>query len=149
MQKDPALRQLENEINILEESKADSLKPFTLYQQNNTAFYSTYENHLKDIQDSALRKKMKKILDSSLHSYKNKFASHQIISDSTNEMYTTLSDLHWLLKLSKTLSVMEKYQDENIPDTATLKRTIQRLKDVIQKMDSLSAANPEAISPAH
>jgi hypothetical protein len=142
IQKDPALKQLEKEINNIQESKADSLKPFTLYEQNNAEYYSTYENHLKDIQDSLLRLRMKKILDSSLIKYRKKFKKEKEISDSTNELYTALSDLQWILKLSKTLAVMENYQDENMPDTAALKKTMEKLKIIIKKTDSLAKQKP-------
>jgi len=146
VEKDAALKQLEKEINAIQESKADSLKLSTLYEQNNSAYYSTYENHLKDIQDSLLRLRMKKILDSSLIKYRKKFKEQQNISDSTNELYNALSDLHWILKLSKTLAVMENYQDENMPDTTTLKRTIERLNGIIQKTDSLMKTSPGKVS---
>ena len=147
IQKDHALMQLENEITNLQESKADSLKAFSLYEENNKEYYAVYEKHLPDIQDPALRKRMKKILDSSLLNYRKKFTEHQKISDSTNEMYTALSDLHWLLKLSKTLAVIENYQGENMPDTMTLKRTMQHLNNIIQKTDSLVKAKSGSSVP--
>jgi hypothetical protein len=126
----------------MQDSKADSLKTFSLYEQNNKEYYTVYEKHIEDIQDPVLRKRMKKILDSSLLNYGKKFAEHQKISDSTNKMYTALSDLHWLLKLSRTLALIENYQDENMPDTITLKRTMQHLNNIIKKTDSLVKTKP-------
>jgi hypothetical protein len=142
LDKDASLQQLEDELNKLEQSKDDSLKTFSLYEKNNKEYYSIYEKHLNNIKDSFLRKRTRKLLDSSLQNYKKKIAHQQKVYDSTNEMYTTISDLHWLLKLSKTLAVMENYQDNNIPDTLTLRRIMEKLNGVIQKTDSLMKTSP-------
>ena len=143
LDKDPSLKQLENEINKLLENQQDSLKVFTLYNNNNKEYYAIYQKHLDDIKDSVLRRQVKKILDSSMRAYKKKFIEHQKVFDSTSDMYNALSDLHWILKLSKTLAVMEKYQDENLPDTASLKRTMLQLNGTIQKTDSMMKPTPE------
>jgi hypothetical protein len=128
---------LENEIYILQQNQPDSLKAFTLYNNNNKEYYATYQKHLDNIKDSALRRQVKKILDSSMRAYKKKFFEHQKVFDSTSAMYNALSDMHRVLKLSKTLAVMEKYQDENLPDTFSLKKTMQQLSNIIQKTDSI------------
>jgi len=143
LDKDPSLKQLENEITKLQENQSDSLKTFTLYNNNNKEYYAIYQKHLDDIKDSALRRQVKKILDSSMRAYKKKFFEHQKVFDSTSEMYNALSDVHWILKLSRTLAVMEKYQDENMPDTTSLKRTMQQLTNTIQKTDSIMKATQQ------
>jgi hypothetical protein len=135
--KDASLKKLEIEIDKLETGKDDSLKAFADYDKNNIDYYRTFEKHLKDIQDSVLRKRMKKILDSSLVHYKSKLNSQRKVFDSTNTLYTSLSDLHWVLKLSRTLAVMETYQDNNIPDTTRLKNTIEKLNNTLKVTDSL------------
>jgi len=137
IEKDRSLAQLEKEINKLQESKDDSLKAFTLYDHNNKEYYKNFQNHLGEIQDSLLRKRMKKILDSSIAGYETKILKQQKVFDSTNDMYRSLSDLHWLLKLSKTLDVIKNYQNKNLPDTATLKQTMIELNNAIKKTDSL------------
>ena len=135
--KDAVLKQLENEIEKLENTKDDSLKVFTEYNKNNTDYYQTFEKHLGDIKDSLLRTRIKIMLDSSLIDYRNKLSSQQKIFDTANSLYTSLSDLHWVLKLSKTLAVMETYQDQNIPDTTTLKNTIEKLNNTLRLTDSM------------
>ena len=135
--KDASLKPLQIEIDKLESGKEDSLKTFSEYDKNNKDYYKTFEKHLKDIQDSVLRKRMRKILDSSLINYKNKLSAQQKVYDSANVLYTSLADLHWLLKLSKTLAVMETYQDNNIPDTTTLKNTLEKLNNTLRLTDSL------------
>ena len=143
IEKDQSLTQLEKEINKLQESKDDSLKAFTLYEHNNKEYYANFQKHLGDIKDSILRKRMKKILDSSMSDYKIKILSQQKVFDSTNDMYRSLSDLHWLLKLSKTLDVIENYQEKNLPDTTRLKQTMFQLNNAIHKTDSLMKAGQQ------
>src|SRR5437762_768840 len=143
IEKDQSLTQLEKEINKLQESKDDSLKAFTLYDHNNKEYYANFQKHLGDIKDSILRKRMKKILDSSMSDYKIKILSQQKVFDSTNDMYRSLSDLHWLLKLSKTLDVIENYQEKNLPDTTRLKQTMFQLNNAIHKTDSLMKAGQQ------
>lgn len=143
LNKDPSLMQLENEINALKENKTDSLKTFSLYEKNNSDYYAIYQKHLAEIKDTVLRARMKKMLDSSTVNYKNKIKAQQKIYDSTNNMYNTLSDLHWLLKLSKTLAVMESYQDNNIPDTTTLLNTLDKLNNTVKLSDSVIKQTPQ------
>ena len=138
LDKDPALQQIEKDIDALNTHKDDSLKSYALYDKNNTDYYRIYATHLNNIKDSALRLSMKRLLDSSTLQYKRKIAAQRTVFDSTNTLYNTLNDLHWALKLSKTLELMETYQNNNIPDTTTLKNTIYTLGNTIQITDSLA-----------
>ncbi|MBG9376427.1 hypothetical protein I5907_09295 [Panacibacter sp. DH6] len=137
LDKDPGLQQLEKEITQLNDHKDDSLKNFASYDKNNIDYYSIYEQHLSNIKDSVLKKSMKILLDSSTLRYKKKIAAQRAVYDSANTRYNMLADLHWLLKLSKTLEVMERYQDNNIPDTLTLNNSINQLNNTIDRTDSL------------
>ena len=89
------------------------------------------EHQTRDVKNLPVKEKQSKAMQ------KLKILKQQKVFDSTNDMYRSLSDLHWLLKLSKTLDVIKNYQNKNLPDTATLKQTMIELNNAIKKTDSL------------
>ena len=135
--KNPALKEFEATLEQLPGNKADSLKGFNEYTANNLSYYSSANSHAGHIQDSVLREKLKALIAASESRYRKKIASDSSFIIDLDVKTASLEDLHQVLKLAKTLPVMEHYQDDHRPGPAPLKHILRQYEQAIQKTDSL------------
>ena len=137
IEKNPALKELEKTIDDLKDQKSDSVKPFTKFDSKNTSYYNSANEHLTRISDSILRIKMNTIINNSLNNYNNKIARHQGLISMLNTKDIDLKNLHIILKIVRTLPMIEKYQSENIPSIKPIEKTIKNFDKAIQQTDTL------------
>ncbi|HEX9510699.1 MAG TPA: hypothetical protein VF939_09455 [Puia sp.] len=137
VEKSPELKELEITIGQLPEKKADSIKSFNEYNQDNNAYYGFADRHVVEIRDSILREKIKALIIKSESAYKNKIDHHISLLDVINAKSTSLEDLHLALKITKSIAVMQQYQNDHIPGVAPLQNIIRQYEKGIQKTDSL------------
>jgi hypothetical protein len=137
VEKSPELNALEINLRNLHSSRFDSTMDYDKFNEKNLSFYGSAENHLEQISDSTLKEKIKKILALSIEKYHSDTAEHENILKSIESKNLTLNDLHILLKIVRTLPIMEKYQKENLPQTAPLEGFEKRLDETIKSVDSL------------
>ena len=130
--KTPELEELENKLDTLAAGKGDSTKSFDRYNRKNQSYYSLADNHLKQINDSTLRKKMKTLIASSLIKYNSKIYRHTEIQKLIDSKTMTLDDLHQMLIITTTLPLIEKYQNDNLPATKSLSGYSKQLDKVIR-----------------
>lgn len=138
LEKDPGLKKLERTIEDLNEQKSDSAVNFEKFDSKNTSYYNAALQHIGRISDSVLQLKIKALIDNSLSSYSKKIAGHKNLVSLVNSRDITLQNLHILLKIVKTLPMMEKYQSENTPSTRPLEKVVHNFDKAIQQADSLS-----------
>jgi hypothetical protein len=136
--KTPALKQLEAEINALEEGKSDSTKDFDDFNNKNSDYYADGALYAADVTDSVLKEYIKKMLTESQARYKGKAENLTNLEGSINSKSETLNDLHILLKLSKTIHIMENYQNTNMPLPRPLENIADSYNIAIKKTDSLA-----------
>lgn len=135
--KNPSLKDLEKQIQELNSSKADSTIVFDNYNEKNLSYFNSAANHISAIKDSVLRQKMKTLIDDHSRVYNASIASHLGFLSTIEANDVSLSDLHTVLKLVKTLPLIEKYQKDNLPDTKPLEGYINQQKKAINLADSL------------
>jgi hypothetical protein len=133
------LKKLEEDIDALNNSKEDSLEIFQKFNSKNNSYYGSAQTHVGLIQDSLLREKMKNLVQSSLSNYNSLTAPHNNILKSIASKETSLSDLHIALKIIKTLSVIAKYQKNNLPGTKSLEGYSQQQTKTINELQRLTA----------
>jgi len=138
VEKIPELKQLESKIEVLEKSKNDSIILFTKYNQNNQSYYHSVNSNLVQIKDSLLRNKIKLLITNSLKKYNSQILKQEELLKLMDLKSVTLNDLHTILKITKSLSVIEKYQTENMPSAKSLERYLKELDGTIQTTDSLA-----------
>jgi len=136
--KNPELKQLENKIEDLSKSEADSTKSFENYNLKNQAYYNSTSRHIEQIKDSLLRDKVKLLIANSLTNYNSSTSRHKDLLKSIETKNLTLSDLHTILKITKTLPVIEKFQKDNLPATKSLEEYLKQLDATIRYADTLS-----------
>jgi hypothetical protein len=138
LEKNPKLKELEKTIDDLNDQKSDSGKIFGKYDSKNISYYNAAQQHMGTISDSILRLRIKAIIDNSLNKYNNNVARHKNLISMINSKDITLENLHIVLKIVKTLPVMEKYQIENLPSTKPMERVVHNFDKAIQQTDSLT-----------
>jgi hypothetical protein len=134
----PALKKLEEEIDALYNSKEDSLEAFQKFDSKNRSYYNSAQNHSSLIQDSLLRERIKRLVQSSLSSYNLITAPQNSILRSITSKEATLNDLHVALKIIKTLPVIGKYQKSNLPDTKSLEGYSEQQSKTITGLQKLA-----------
>ena len=138
LEKDKTLSALEDGIEKIKDNSKDSASAFNTFDSRNISFYSSATGHLGTIKDSVLKERIKLLVDNSLTQYKAKIAIHNNLLSSINSKDITLDDLHFVLKLTKTLAVMEKYQSDNLPSAKPLEEISKAYDKVISKTDALT-----------
>ena len=136
--KTPELKQLENKIEDLSKSETDSAKSFDNYNLKNQSYYNSTNRYIEQIKDSLLRGKIKALIANSLKNYNSSTSQHNVLLKSIETKNLTLSDLHTILKITKTLPIIEKFQKENLPTTKSLNGYLRQLERTIKYADTLS-----------
>ena len=136
--KSPELKNIESEISRVHESTNDSLSLFHKYDGKNQQYYSSSNNHLSKISDSGVRQQIKILLDNSLKNYKTSTQRHNELIKTLDLKSATLNDIHILLKLYKTLPIIEDYQKKKLPGTTPIENLIDDYNKTIQKTESLT-----------
>ena len=134
----PELKQFENGIVKLQESKSDSIGSFYKFNTKNQSYFGSANAHIEQIKDSVLQGKMKLLIANSFLKYNANISRHSAIIKyiETNEI--TLNDLHTVLKITRTLPLVEKFQKNNLPSNAPLDGFANELKKIVQLADTLS-----------
>lgn len=136
--KTPELKKLEEDIDIIYDSKNDSLEVFTSFDSKNDRYYNSAGIHAQGIKDSLLRQKMKNLIQASLANYNSLTAPHNNLLKSIESKQATLGDVHTALKIVKTLPVIAKYQKNSLPDTRPLEGYSQKLSKTISETEKLA-----------
>jgi hypothetical protein len=138
LEKNTDLNELEKTIENLDEQKHDSLNSFKMFDEKNTSYYNSTERYVRNIQDSLLRMKIKTIIDNSLKSYDQRIAANENLISILGVKDKALDDLHIVLKLVKTLPLIEKYQADNKPSVKPIEKVINHFDKAIQRADTLA-----------
>lgn len=136
--KSPELRDIESTIDKLAAIKADSLHSFELFDQKNVSYYTSVNQYLQQIKDSVVREKMKALINNSMAQYNNKTDRHKNLIALLGKKESSLADLHIVLKLMKTLPVIQKFQADHIPPVHPIEKTIEAFDKAIQRVDTLT-----------
>ena len=132
------MKELETEINKLTDSNGDSLEQFNKFNGKNHSYYRSARNHNEQIKDTVLKEKMKLLIQTSLTKYGSLVSKHNDILSSIEKKTSTLNDLHLVLKITRTIPLIEKYQLDNLPTTNPLEGYLKQLNKTTQYADSIT-----------
>jgi len=122
--KDENLSKLTDRIHGISDIKADSLKPYKEYFQNNNAYWSSANRYISMISDSILKNDLKEIFKNLESKYKTSISKHNYLIDQIDEKQRILNDYEILMKLSITVPMISSYQKNELPDLKTLNNLI-------------------------
>lgn len=135
--KDTGLTALENVLKGLSSMRSDSTEPWNDFDQKNYQYYNSAAGHITSISDSVLRKKMEMLIAESDTAYRTLAKNHRDLLARIEKQQWTLTGLHEVLKLTRTLPVIHRYQKEQMPGTAPLKHVVETYDSVMQQEDRL------------
>ncbi len=135
--KTPELKQLEDQFNNLRSSEDDSTESFVNYNAKNESYFNSADHHAGKIKDSVLRDKIKLLIANSVTKYNSSISLHNDLLESIATKDLALRDLHIVLKITRTLPLINKYQKDNLPATESLKGFSKELDNTIKYADTL------------
>jgi hypothetical protein len=118
--KNSELQKLTNRINTIGEIKADSLKPYSVYLQNNDMYWSSANRYISQISDSVLKNDLKEIFKNMEINYKAAISKHSFLMEKLEGKEKMLNDYEILMKLSVTIPMISSYQKNELPAINTL-----------------------------
>lgn len=110
---DTALAQLEDSTNALLNKYYKLEKPFKSFDKKNNAYYTDAIGHLNNVNDSLLRQKYRALIKKSQTNYLAQTQEINSIINDNEIKKIKIQDLRTILKLTKTLPYIEKYQQKN------------------------------------
>jgi hypothetical protein len=136
--KDINLRKLEEKISELNGSKHDSTLSFGKFDERNQSYFNSAKRHIAEIEDSLLREKFRVLIANNFTVYNTSIAGHKELLKLIEDKGMTISDLHNMLKIIKTLPLIETFQKENLPSTQPLKGYVKNQDQAINLADTLT-----------
>ena len=136
--KDIDLKKLEDKIDELNKSKSDTTELFDNFNAKNESYFSSADRHIADIKDSLVRDKIKNIVASQLTKYNSRIARHNELLNLIEAKQLTISDLHNVLKIVRTLPLIDKYQKDNLTSTKSFQGYLKQQEEIIKLADTLS-----------
>jgi hypothetical protein len=138
VEKTPELKDLESQIGEFDNRSPDSLEAFERYDGKNSLYYNSAKYHYELIQDSVLKERIRSVIANSQASYASRISNDTLLISQFKNKKIHLNDLHIILKLSRTLPLIEKFQTDNRPSPEPVKSVLRVLEELIRKTDSLS-----------
>ena len=138
LEKDPALRKLEEDIKRTDKEYDTANEKFEEYNRKSFNYYSDAGLKLRSINDSTIKKRIADILENSKKIYESKTGHVKNLLKYAEVKSISKNDYYLLLKIIKTLPEIEKYQTQAIPDKKTTETIISHYNKIITKAETLS-----------
>lgn len=138
VQKNPALKKLEKDLDAFNTKRNNLHQIFQKYSSKSDSYYGSANYTATTITDSLLRNKMIELISASNTEYSiNKTKELNSLLMQISKDGATLHDRHSVLKIVLTLPIIEKYQDNHIPDKNEFKDVLKQQESLILQTDSL------------
>jgi len=132
------LKKLEDKIEELDISKKDTTALFDKFVAKNLSYFNSAERHLSDIKDSLIREKMRNLVALQLKKYHSRIEPHNQLLSLIHAKQIAISDLHNVLKIVRTLPVIDNYQQRNLPTTQSLDGYLRKQQETLLLADTLT-----------
>lgn len=132
LESNPELEALEERIGQLQETHADSLKAYRKYVENNAAYWRSIDGYIANLSDSSLQEELKVLFAGLENEYKEKLAPLEGKAEAIARKEQSLQDRHTLMKLLVTLPMMQRYQQNKLPESKPLDQLIRQYDEVIE-----------------
>jgi hypothetical protein len=135
------LTELELQIKELKKQGVDSLKEFKTFDDKINIYYGQANRKISTISDSVLKKKLEHMIYNSRRRYSDSVAVLKELDSLIKKRTATIDDLHTVLKLVKTLPLMEDFQRGNRPPSRAAENALYNLDSLVRQIDSLIDAD--------
>jgi len=138
VEKNSALKKLEDDLLVLKGKPDELTEKFNNYDSKSDSYYGSAEGEAVEISDSLLKKKMKEFILTSSKQYSSKISEINSLINSVSKKDLTLNDHHLILKIVLTMPIIEKYQNDNLPDKNEFKVLMKKQTKLLNLTDSLT-----------
>lgn len=129
---DPVLQQLYADIDARHRVHADSTEQWRHYEQKNQQYYMDAARHSERITDTLARNPLNARINASQARYTASMSAARQLDSTYDRTRAVVADLSELVKVQRTLAMLELYQQEHRPQDATLRAELER----IQKLEA-------------
>lgn len=130
--KSPELKNLEEDLQGL--NSRDTIEIFNNYDRKSDFYYRAAEGNAEGIRDSILKKKILNLISSSATKYDTKKAEVQNLVSTINQKRTEITNYHTALKIILTLPLIEKYQNDHLPQKSPFEKVIEKENQLLEKV---------------
>lgn len=134
LERDTALRSLMDDLEDRLSAHGDTMETYRRYEQHNRDYYDAARAHTTQLSDSVEREQQRAILRLSEERYAAAMAATRALDERYDSIRTRTTELVELIKLQRTLQLMERYQQTERPDDAALKAELQRIQRLEQRL---------------
>jgi hypothetical protein len=134
LERDTALRSLMDALDDRRGAHGDSLENHRLFEQHNRAYYASALEHTAQLSDSVEREQQRALLRRSEERYAAAMAASRALDQHYDSVRVRTEELVVLIKLQRSLDLMERYQQRERPGDATLKAELQRIQALEQRL---------------
>jgi hypothetical protein len=101
-------------------------------------YYQSAGYKAKNIGDSLLAQEMRKMIETSENAYAIKTQSLKVLMERIEKNKTSIIDYSNMLKLVKTLPLIEKYQQDNLPGEKNYRQLIKEQEELLREIKALT-----------
>ena len=134
----PELKKFEADLLSISAKPIEFVDKFDTYNNKSEGYYYSAENKANTIKDSLLRKRIIALISTRKSNYTNKTAELTSLLKQIENNGTTLADNHTILKILLTFPIIEKYQNENLPNKTEFKDLIKQQENFIKQTNKLT-----------
>lgn len=132
---DTALRHLLDDLQHQYELHGDSTDDYHRFEAQNRAYYEAAMEHTAALSDSVERAEQRGLLRTSEERHRTAMARARQLDDQYQTVHKRTMDLVELIKLQRTLQLMEDYQRQEGPHDAELQAELQRIRALEQRLN--------------
>jgi hypothetical protein len=132
------LEDIEDGIEVFYEKKRETLEKYTIFSTYNNRYYADAKAIANLIEDAAFKQRAIDAINKSMTNYNTKMTDWEATIATLNSNEKQLNDLHHLLKIAVTTSVIETYQTKELPNIAPAKDTNTELLKIIQQIKTIT-----------
>lgn len=130
--KSPELKKLETELEAIK--NRDTLNLFNNYAQKSDDYYRSAKNKTGMIKDSVMKNKILSLIENSNEKYIEKTTELQKLVKTIHQKQNDINDYHTALKVILTIPLIEKYQNEHLPQKNPFEKIIEKENQLLEKV---------------
>lgn len=132
------LETIEDDIENFYKKREDAIEKYNSFTSYNNRYYADAKAKAATIADATTKQRAGDHINKSETAYRAKMANWQNAIVTLNNNERELSDLHILLKIMIATPVIEKYQQNNLPDNSRMNEANADLLKVIEKIKAIT-----------
>ncbi|MBL7724683.1 MAG: hypothetical protein JNK27_11065 [Chitinophagaceae bacterium] len=132
------LETIEDDIENFYKKREDAIENYNSFTSYNNRYYTDARARAATITDAVIKQRASDHINKSETAYRTRMANWQSSITTLNNNERELRDLHTLLKIMIATPVIEKYQQNNMPDNSKLNEANADLLKVIEKIKAIT-----------